>query len=232
MALTLYQALRIHHTKLDYTMDNNPNTVPSPAQHANKHTAVNDAPSHHMSSTVNTLEQEGTFRAPYTAITKTKPPHDSSHTTSSSNNNKPRQMICSKAHQGDANKTPKWIIIRKDPKPPYITFANFYRARARAAAGKPPEEIEPVNKLKQQWEVLHMGWGNPKSNIEPSNPKHPNYVAPSPDKHKMKPHPGHFFGQSAHQSTDDDDESIQDDTYDVNNSEEEDTYKFAEGGHY
>ena len=77
-----------------------------------------------------------------------------------------------------------------------------------------------------------MGWGNPKSNIEPSNPKHLNYVAPSPDKHKLKPHPGHFFGQLAHQSTDDNDESIHDDTYDVNNSEEEDTYEFAEGGHY
>ena len=151
MALTLYQALRIHHTKLAYTVDNTPNVIPSPAQHANKYTAVNDAPPHHMSSMDNTLEQEGMFSAPYTAIAKTKQPHNSSHTTSSSNNNKHRQMICSKAHQGDANKTPKLIITRKDPKPPSITFADFYRARARAAAGELPEEvIEPVNKSKPQ----------------------------------------------------------------------------------
>jgi hypothetical protein len=76
------------------------------------------------------LEQGGTVRALYMAITKTKPSHDSSHTISSSNNIKPRQMICSKAHdQGDAHKTPKWIIAQKDPKPPSITFANLYRAR-------------------------------------------------------------------------------------------------------
>ena len=58
MALTSYQALRLHHTKLACTMDNKPNTIPSPAQHANKHTAANNAPPHHMSSTDNTLEQE------------------------------------------------------------------------------------------------------------------------------------------------------------------------------
>jgi hypothetical protein len=77
------------------------------------------------------------------AITKTKPSHNSSHTTPSLNKNKPRQMICSKAHQGGANKKPKWIIItRKDPpKTPSITFADLYRARARAAAGELPEEV-------------------------------------------------------------------------------------------
>jgi hypothetical protein len=167
------------------------------------------------------------------AITKTKPSHDSSHTISTSNNIKPRQMISSKAHYGDAHKTPKWIIVQKDPKPPSITFADLYRARARASAGELPEAvIAPGNNLKPQWEVVHMGWGNPKSNIEPSNPKHPNYVAPSPDKHETNPQPGYLAGQSAHQYTDDDDESNQDDTYDVNNSEEEDTYEFAEGGYY
>jgi hypothetical protein len=185
-----------------------------------------------MSSTDITLEQGGTVRALYMAITKTKPWHDSSHTISSSNNIKTRQMICSKAHQGDAHKTPKWIIAQKDPKPPSLTFADLYRARARAAVGKPPEAVNvPGNNLKPQWEVVHMGWGNPKSNIEPSNPKHPHYVAPSPDKHEMDPQPGYLFGQSAHQYTDDD-ESIHDGTYDVNNLEEEDTYEFAEGGHY
>jgi hypothetical protein len=171
----------------------------------------------HMSSSMDiTPEQGGTFRALYMAITKTKPSHNSSHTISSSNNNKPCPMICSKAHQGDANKTPKWIITQKDPKPPSITFTNLYRARARAAAGKLPEAvIIPGNNSKPQWEVFHMGWGNPKSNIEPSNPKHPNYVAPSPDKHEMDPQPGYLFGQSAHQSMDNNNESIQDDTYDV-----------------
>jgi hypothetical protein len=48
----------------------------------------------------------------------------------------------------------------------------------------------------------------------------------------MDPQPGHLFGQLAHQSTDNDNESIQDDTYDVNNYEEDDTYEFAKGGHY
>jgi hypothetical protein len=122
-------------------MDNKLDTIPSPVQHTNRHTAANAAPPHHMSSTDTMPEQGGKFRALYKAITKTKPPHDSSHITSSLNKNKPRQMICSKAHQGDANKTPKWIITRKDPKPPSITFANLYRARACAAAGKLPEEV-------------------------------------------------------------------------------------------
>jgi hypothetical protein len=182
MALTSYQAWCLHHTKLACTMDNKLNTIPSPVQHANRHTAANAAPPHHMSSTDTMPEQGGKFRALYKAITKTKPPHDSSHITSSLNKNKPRQMICSKAHQGDANKTPKWIITRKDPKPPSITFANLYRARACAAAGKLPEEVIVLgnNSKPPQWEVFHMGWGNPKSNIEPSNPKHPNYVAPPP----------------------------------------------------
>jgi hypothetical protein len=48
----------------------------------------------------------------------------------------------------------------------------------------------------------------------------------------MEPHHGHLFGQSANQSTDDDDESTHNVICDVNNSEEEDTYEFAEGGHY
>ena len=85
--------------------------------------------------------------------------------------------------------------------------------------------------------------GMGKSNIEPSNPKHPNYSAPSPDNNPstppppalqeawLEPQPGYLFGQLAHQSTDDN-ESIQDGTYDVNNLEEDDTYEFAEGGHY
>jgi len=207
--------------------------IPSPAQPANNSTTANAAPPHHMSSTDTTLEHGGTVRAPHMAIIKTKPSHDSSHTISTSNNIKPRQMISSKAHYGDAHKTPKWIIVQKDPKPPSITFADLYRARARASAGELPEAvIAPGNNLKPQWEVVHMGWGNPKSNIEPSNPKHPNYVAPSPDKHETNPQPGYLAGQSAHQYTDDDDESNQDDTYDVNNSEEEDTYEFAEGGYY
>jgi hypothetical protein len=146
-------------------------------------------------------------------------------------------MICSKAHQGSANKTPKWIITQKDPpKPPSITFANLYRARqACAAAGKPPEEVTvPVSNPKPQWQVYHsMGWGNPKSNIDSSNPKHPNYVAPSPDNNLstpppptlqeawLEPQPGYLFGQSANQSTDDNNKSIQDVTYDVNNLEED-----------
>jgi hypothetical protein len=127
--------------------------------------------------------------------------------------------------------------------PPLPTFT--VRARARAAAGEPPEAVTvPVINPKPQWEVFHMGWGNPKSNIEPSNPKHPNYVAPSPDNHLstpppptlqevwLEPQPRYLFGQSAHQSTDNNDESIQDDTYDVDYLEENDTYKCAEGGHY
>jgi hypothetical protein len=49
----------------------------------------------------------------------------------------------------------------------------------------------------------------------------------------MEPQPGYLFGQSAHQSTDDDNEPIQDGTYGaVNNSDQADTYKFAEGGFY
>ena len=115
MALTSYQALRIHHTKPACTVEAvTDKHISSPAQCADKHMAANAAPPHHMSSTDTKPEQGGTFRAFYMAITKTKPPHDSSHTTSSSNNNKPRQMICSTAHQGGVNKTPKWIITRKD----------------------------------------------------------------------------------------------------------------------
>jgi hypothetical protein len=185
-------------------------------------------------------EQGGTFRALYMAITKTKPSHDSSHTTPSSN--KPRQMICSKAYQGGANKTPKWIITGKDPPKPKTTFANLYRARARAAAGELPEEVTvPVSNPKQQWQVHYMGWGKP----HPSNSKlkqHPNHATSPPDNNLstpptrqeawMEPHHGHLFAQSANQSTDDEDESTHDVTYDVNNSEEDDTYEFAEGGHY
>jgi hypothetical protein len=240
MALTSYQALHFHHTKPACTMEAATDKhIPRPAQHADKHMAANAARPHHMSSTDTVPEQEGTFRALYMAMTKTKPPHDSPHTTPSLNNNKPRQMICSKAHQGGTNKTPKWIITHKDPpKPPSITFADLYRARARAAAGEPPEAVTvPVINPKPQWQVVHMGWGNPKSNIEPSNPKHPNYSAPSPDNNPstppppalqeawLEPQPGYLFGQSAHQSTDDEDESNQDVTYDVYNLEEDDTYK-------
>ena len=204
--------------------------TPSPAQPANNYRTANAA------STNNTPEQGGTFRALYMAITKTKPSHDSPHTTPSTN--KPRQMICSKAHQGGPNKTPKWIITHKDPPKIKTTFADMYRARARAAAGEPPEAVTvPVINPKPQWQVVHMGWGNPKSNIEPSNPKHPNYSAPSPDNNSstppppalqeawLEPQPGYLFGQSAHQSTDDEDESNQDVTYDVYNLEEDDTYK-------
>jgi hypothetical protein len=186
-----------------------------------------------MSSTDTTPEQGGTFRALYMAITKTKPSHDSSHTTPSSNKNKPRQMICSKAHQGGANKTPKWIITRKDPpKPPSITFANLYHARARAAEGELPEEVTvPVSNPKPQWEVIHMGWGNPKSNI-----RHPNNLSTLPpptfQEALKEPQPGYLFGQSAHQSTDNKDEPNQDGTYGVNNLDESDTYNFAEGGFY
>jgi hypothetical protein len=156
--------------------------IPSPKHYAAKHhTTANAAPTHHMSSTDTTPEQGGTFRALYMAMTKTKPPQDSSHTTPSSNRNKPCQMICSKAHQGGANKTPKWIITRKDPpKPPSTTFANLYCARARAASGKPPEEvIAPVIKNpKPQWQVVYLGWGKPHPNVGISIPDHPNYVAP------------------------------------------------------
>jgi hypothetical protein len=190
-------------------------------------------------STDNTPEQGGTFRALYMAITKTKPLHDSSHTTPSTN--KPRQMICSKAHQGGPNKTPKWIITHKDPPKTKTTFADLYRARARAAAGKPPEEVTvPVSNPKQQWQVQYLGWGKP----HPPNSKlkHPNHATSPPDNNLstpptrqeawIEPHHGHLFGQSANQSTNYDDESTHDVTYDVNNSEEEDTYEFAEGGHY
>jgi hypothetical protein len=151
-------------------------------------------------------------------------PAQPANTHTTANAAPPHHMSSTEAHHGDAHKTPKWIIAQKEPKPPSITFADLYRARARASAGELPEAvIAPGNNLKPQREVVHMGWGNPKSNIEPSNPKHPNYVAPSPDKHKTNPQPGYLVGQSAHQYTDDDNESIQDDTYDVNNSEEEDT---------
>jgi hypothetical protein len=137
--------------------------IPSPAQPANNHTTANAAPPHHMSSTDITLEQGGTFRALYMAITKTKPSHNSPHTIPTSNNIKPRQMIYSKAHHGDAHKTPKWIIAQKDPKPPSITFADLYRARARASAGELPEAvIAPGNNLKPQWEVAGPhGMGKP-----------------------------------------------------------------------
>ena len=208
--------------------------IPSPAQPTNNYTTAKAAPpQHHMSSTDTTPEQRGMFRALYMAMTKTKPSHDSSHTTPSLNNNEPRQMICSKAHQGDKNKTPKWIITRKDPpKPPKITFADLYRARARAAAGELPEEATvPGSTTTPQWEVIHMGWGNPKSNI-----RHPNNLSTPPpptfQEALTEPQPGYLFGQSANQSTDDEDEPIKNDTYGVDNLEEADTYDFAEGGFY
>jgi hypothetical protein len=48
----------------------------------------------------------------------------------------------------------------------------------------------------------------------------------------MEPQPGYLFGQSAHQSTDNNNKAIQVGTYGVNNSDEADTYEFAEGGFY
>jgi hypothetical protein len=165
--------------------------IPSPAHYAAKHTTANAAPTHHKSSTDTTPEKGGTFRALYyMAMTKTKPLHDSPHTTPSSTRNKPRQMICcSKAHQGGANKTPKWVITCKDPpKPSSITFANLYRAKAHAASGKPPEEvITPVTSPKPQWQVVHLGWGKPHPNVGISNPNHPNYVAPPPRRQSIHP---------------------------------------------
>jgi hypothetical protein len=207
--------------------------TPSPAQPANNYTTANAA------STNNTPEQGGTFRALYMAITKTKPSHDSPHTTPSTN--KPRQMICSKAHQGGPNKTPKWIITHKDPPKIKTTFADMYRARARAAAGEPPEEVTvPVSNPKQQWQVQYLGWGQ----SHPPNPrlKHPNHATSPPDNYPstlltrqeawIESHNGHLFSQSANQSTNYDDESTRDVPYDINHSEEDDTSEFAEGGHY
>jgi hypothetical protein len=48
----------------------------------------------------------------------------------------------------------------------------------------------------------------------------------------MDPQPGYLLGQSAHQYTDDDNKAIQVGTYGVHNSDEADTYEFAEGRFY
>jgi hypothetical protein len=117
---------RFHHTKLGaYTIPSSPaqwttNPTPYQAQHNTPTNTWQPTPHRHTTCLPRTLcmsRKEHSARSTW-HITKTKPPHDSSHTTSSSNNNKPRQMICSKAHQGDANKTPKWIITQKDQNHP------------------------------------------------------------------------------------------------------------------
>jgi hypothetical protein len=87
------------------------------------------------SPTDTTPEQGGTFRTLYMANTKTKPSHDSSHTTPSSN--KPRQMICSKAHQGGANKARRQnglshTKILQSQKPPLPTSTAPELALLRA----------------------------------------------------------------------------------------------------